>query len=249
MNDIQRKGSETAIGGFNNEKEIAEKFNNWTKDKEAKDWLIIMGYKLDEIDSLKATILTGYKADINVLIIIKLKMASSIENIQVKLVSNKKGFNQVDKRYLQKYREMWNIPDNIYKLLAYFTGELKPYRNDVRDKRRMFISEFTQEEQEELKKWIDNNKLLIVTDILRGRGEFSAEWVLVAQKLSNNAKWTLQNINKIIQYYFDDGSVTISKRGSIKIGKITMQRKGGDAGRDSAKMLQFKIDPTELFSI
>lgn len=26
-----------------------------------------------------------------------------------------------------------------------------------------------------------------------------------------------------------------------------MQRKGGDSGRDSAKMLQFKIDPTELF--
>ena len=27
-----------------------------------------------------------------------------------------------------------------------------------------------------------------------------------------------------------------------------MQRKGGDAGRDTAKMLQFKINPVELFS-
>lgn len=26
-----------------------------------------------------------------------------------------------------------------------------------------------------------------------------------------------------------------------------MQRKGGDGGRESAKMLQFKINPAELF--
>ena len=35
--------------------------------------------------------------------------------------------------------------------------------------------------------------------------------------------------------------------GSLKVGKITMQRKGGDAGRESAKMLQFKINPCLLF--
>ena len=35
----------------------------------------------------------------------------------------------------------------------------------------------------------------------------------------------------------------------MKIGRITMQRKGGDAGRDTAKMLQFKVDPTELFNV
>ena len=28
-----------------------------------------------------------------------------------------------------------------------------------------------------------------------------------------------------------------------------MQRKGGVAGRDTAKMLQFKVDPTELFNV
>jgi hypothetical protein len=28
-----------------------------------------------------------------------------------------------------------------------------------------------------------------------------------------------------------------------------MQRKGGDGGRDTAKMLQFKINPSELFNI
>ncbi len=28
-----------------------------------------------------------------------------------------------------------------------------------------------------------------------------------------------------------------------------MQRKGGDAGRETANMLQFKVDPVELFDI
>ncbi len=51
-----------------------------------------------------------------------------------------------------------------------------------------------------------------------------------------------------MQYYFDDGSVEISKKGSLKIGRITIQRKGGDNGRESANMLQFKIDPTGLLN-
>jgi len=47
---------------------------------------------------------------------------------------------------------------------------------------------------------------------------------------------------------FGNGDVAISPRGSLNIGKIGMQRKGGDGGRDTAKMLQFKINPVELFN-
>ena len=49
--------------------------------------------------------------------------------------------------------------------------------------------------------------------------------------------------------FFGAGKVTITSRGNFKIGKITMQRKGGDAGRETAKMLQFKINPVELFKM
>ena len=41
--------------------------------------------------------------------------------------------------------------------------------------------------------------------------------------------------------------IRITSQGSLKIGRIGMQRKGGDGGRDTAKMLQFKINPVELF--
>ena len=39
------------------------------------------------------------------------------------------------------------------------------------------------------------------------------------------------------------GDIIVTDKGSLRIGRITMQRKGGDGGRESAKMLQFKINP------
>lgn len=246
--NLVEKGSQTAKDGFKNEQDICDKFNNWQSDNEAKQWLTIMQYDLNEIDCVKAVVLHGFKADINVQIQIKLKSAVDTENIQVKLVSNKKGFNQVDKRWLSHYKEMWNIPEDVYTLLQHFTGELKPYRTDVRDSRRMFVDEFTEHEQNLLLEWLTINKTLILSDIIKGRGQFSAEWILVAQKINNNACWILVNINQALQHY-SNGSVRLSPRGSIYIGNITMQRKGGDGGRDTANMLQFKLDPTQLFEI
>jgi len=49
-----------------------------------------------------------------------------------------------------------------------------------------------------------------------------------------------------VKDFFGYGSIVITDRGNIRIGKITVQRKGGDAGRETAKMLQFKINPAEI---
>ena len=246
--DLVQKGSQTAKNGFKNEQFICDKFNNWQSDKEAKKWLTIMKYNLNEIEYVKAVLLHGYKSDINVQVQIKLKEAIDTENIQVKLVSNRKGFNQIDKRWLSHYKEMWNIPNNIYELLQYYTGEMKPYKQNVRDSRRMFINEFTEEEQKLLLNWFSINKTLILSDIIKGRGRYSAEWILVVQKQEKNFHWVLVNVNEAIHHY-SEGNVRISPRGSIYIGKVTIQRKGGDGGRETANMLQFKLDPAQLFDI
>jgi len=47
--------------------------------------------------------------------------------------------------------------------------------------------------------------------------------------------------------FFSDGKVEITRTGNLKIGRVTMQRKGGDGGRETAKQLQFKINPVQLF--
>lgn len=168
-----------------------------------------MEYTLEEIKFVKAIILKGnFKSDIQVQITIKLKEAIDVENIQVKLVSNLKGFNQIDKRW---------------------------------------VNEFSEKEKNILLGWLKNNKALIVNDILKGRGKFAAEWMLIAQKVEDNARWILKPMNYCLNF-FGNGEIIITKRGNFKIGKITMQRKGGDNGRKTAQMLQFKINPAELFN-
>lgn len=205
-----------------------------------------MEYELTEIKSVKAVVISGFKTDVQVQITIHLAEAINVENLQVKLVSNLKGFNQIDKRWTDKYVEMWDIPNNITKLIKQYTGELLPSIDEPRDSRRMFIDELSKVSQNKLVNWLVENQTLIVSDILKGRGKFSAEWMLVAQKVENSARWVLKPMNFCVNY-FGNGKVEITKQGNIKIGRITMQRKGGDGGRKTAQMLQFKINPAELF--
>ncbi len=205
-----------------------------------------MQYDIKEIEYVKAIVLSGFKADVQVQITIKLKEAIDAENIQVKLVSNLKGFNQIDKRWIDKYIEMWEIPIEVSELLKQYTGEILPLVNSPKDSRRTFANEFSEADQKTLLDWLNNNKSLIVSDILKGRGKFSAEWMLVAQKADDSARWILKPMNYCLNF-FGNGDIEITNRGNFKIGRITMQRKGGDGGRKTAQMLQFKINPAELF--
>jgi len=245
--DLIKWGSETAKGGFRNEDDIVRKFNDWKKDEDAQKWLAIMGYPIKEIDKVEAMKLHGYKTDVQVQITIYLKKAIAAENLSIKLVSNPQGFNQIDKRWVDKYVEMWEIPADITKILKIFTGEIAPIKSGLKDKRRMFLNEMSESDQKKMIDYFTKNKILVVSDILKGRGKFSAGWMLVALVANGESSWILKSINHAMNI-FADGPVRITTQGSLKIGKITMQRKGGDAGRDSAKMLQFKINPVELFS-
>jgi len=246
MNKEQLKGSQTAKNGFRNEDDIVNKFNNWNTDEDAQKWLLIMQYDLTQIEYVKAVKLSGCKTDVQAQVTIKLKEAIDIQNLQVKLVSNPKGFNQIDKRWVYKYVEMWNIPTEIETIIKRYTGEIKPTISNPKDKRRMFANEFSEKEQSNLLTWLNQNKSLIVSDILKGRGQFSAEWMLVAQKTNTNSRWILKPMNYCLNY-FGNGEIEITKKGNFKIAKIGMQRKGGDGGRITANMLQFKINPAELF--
>lgn len=246
MNKEQLKGSQTAKNGFLNEDDIVDKFNKWNIDEDAQKWLLIMQYDLEQIEYVKAIKLSGVKTDVQVQVTIKLKEAIDAQNLQVKLVSNPKGFNQIDKRWVDKYVEMWNMPIEIISIFKRYTGEIKPSITYPIDKRRMFANEFSDIEQTQILTWLNQNKSLIVSDILKGRGQFSAEWMLVAQKTKTKSRWILKPMNYCLNY-FGNEEIEITKRGNFKIGKITMQRKGGDGGRITANMLQFKINPAELF--
>ena len=243
-------GSEIAKGGFNNEQEVADKFNNWQRDKDAQQWLQIMMYNLNDIASVHAEKIgsKGYKSDINVIIQVKApkkQILTYVENIQVKLVTNERGYNQVEKRRVDAYIQPWHIPTDVANLLKHFDGELPPRKGSV-DNRRMFVNEFSSAEQTKLKAFLQKNIIMIISDVIRGRGRFAAEWTLVINKY-RGYNWVLMAINEAISLYAGDCQVVFTKTGNVHLGNITLQRKGGDSGRDSANMLQFKADPLILF--
>lgn len=241
-------GSKTATDGFLNEKFVINEFNSWKTSPLAKDCLEKMGYKLDKIKNVTARKISGsYKADLQVQIQITIEFKELIDaqNVSVKLVSNPSGFNQIDKRWVDKYKELWHFDNEIERILKLYTGEITPYK-PTRDSRRMFLDEMSESEQNAILQWFDENKFLVLSDILKGRGEFAAEWFLVVLRVENmSLKWGFKAINEVINFY--SGEVGVTKQGNLRLGKITIQRKGGDAGRDSAKMLQFKLNPCEVF--
>jgi len=209
-----------------------------------------MWYDLSKIEYVKAVKINwSHKADLQVQIkiSIKLKDAIDVQNISAKLVSNKSGFNQIDKRWLKQYRDLRPIPKDTYKLLQHFCWELPPYKKGTRDHRRMFLKEFTLLEQEKILNFFKENKMMIVSDILKWRGEFAAEWMLVVRQ-NGHYERILKPMNEVMNFYWN-WDVIISPRGSVYIWKITVQRKWWDNGRPTANMLQFKIDPTQLFQI
>lgn len=235
-------GSQAAKAGFRNEDEIAAKFNNWRGDEQARTWLAFMGHKPEGIESVTAVKPHGEKADIQVRV--RSNGIEKIEGISIKLVSTSTGFNQIDKRWLRQYAAKWTMPDDVYASLRFFVGELKPTKPS-RTAERMFLNELSAEQQTRIVEFFRAKKAEIVSDLLRGDGRFSAGWIMVALKTSA-PRWVLRDIAFAIKYY-SEGDVEITRQGNLKIGRITMQRKGGDGGRETAKMLQFKFNPALLF--
>lgn len=116
-----------------------------------------------------------------------------------------------------------------------------------RDERRLFLNEMPDVIQKKIIEFFEHNRILIISDIIKGRCGLSADWMLVTKlnREDNTTTWTLRDINMVMNF-FGSGEVCISPRGSLYIGKITMQRKGGTP--DPTK-IQFKIKPCELFKM
>lgn len=235
-------GSATAKNGFKNEDEIAAKFNNWKTDHDAQNWLTAMGYSIGDVRSVTASKPHGEKADVEVRI--ETGSKTKTEGISIKLVSSPNGFNQIDKRWLSHYAKMWRMPLDVEDALKRFVGEIAPDKPG-RAINRMFLDELESPEREAVVAFFTTNKQNIVSDLFQGDGAHAAGWVMVAFKATPNTRWALKQIDDVIKYY-SEGPVVITSGGNLKIGRITMQRKGGDGGRDTAKMLQFKINPAML---
>ncbi|HAM38726.1 MAG TPA: hypothetical protein DCP53_04935 [Elusimicrobia bacterium] len=144
---------------------------------------------------------------------------------------------------------MWGFDDEIANWLKLFTGEYSPktvrLNIKLRDKRRVFLDEIPINIQNKIVEFFRANKILIISDIIKGRGGLSANWMLVTRfyKKDKITSWILKDINTVMNFY-GKGDVVISPKGSLNIGRLSFQRKGGTP--DPTK-LQFKFKPCELF--
>src|SRR5690606_373608 len=236
-------GSQTAKNGFKNETEIAAKFNDWKNDADAQAWLRTMGYEAAAIKTVTASKPHGEKAAM--MVKVATAKGETAEGISIKLVSSERGFNQIDKRWLSHYARMWKLPDNVVAALKLFLGEVPPTGRSRRPE-RMYLTEMAAEQRRAVVDFFERNKNEIVSDLFEGDGVYKAHWIMVAQKSNGEKRWVLRRVDEAAEF-FSDGKVEVTRNGNLRIGKITDQRKGGDGGRESAKMLQFKINPALLF--
>jgi hypothetical protein len=238
-------GSATAKAGFQNEDAIRDRFNNWRTDPHARVWLEAMNYSLSEVLNVSATKPHGGKADVEVAV--ETNSGKRTERISIKLVSSERGFNQIDKRWLATYAEMWDMPPNVITAMKLFVGETPP-RDGSRDPRRMYLNELDEPERQAVLDFFTSRKSDIVSDLLSGDGEHAADWMMVTWKTGVTPKWVIHSSTAAIRFY-SDGPVELTRYGNLKLGRVSMQRKGGDNGRDTARMLQFKINPVLLFNV
>lgn len=272
FNKQQQLGSQTAKGGFANEHDIVDKFNNYANDTEATQWLAMMGYDVALIDELQAKQIptrlskgkaTQFdisadifdftqkykKADIQVQLSIRIDEIIYRENISLKKANKTANFNQIDKRSVDTYQMMWGFDDDIADTLKRFTGAIIPNgteAEELKDKRRWYFTELANDKVQSLLQFFQQNRSLIFSDILKGRGMLSAEWFLVTcQNEDGTTDWLLKNINEVINFY-SQGEIKVSERGGLILGRLTAQRKGGTPDPTS---LQFKIKPNDLFEL
>ena len=152
------------------------------------------------------------------------------------------------------------VPDQSPIVNELFVGETPP--GSSRDQRRMYLDELDETAQRAVVDFFTANNDEIISELLAGNGLHATNWMMVTYRpkpptrsasegegegeATNKPKWIIRSSADAIKFY-SDGPVELTKFGNLKIGRITMQRKGGDNGRETAKMLQFKINPVQLF--
>ena len=232
--------AEGARGGFDNEANIIESFN--LMDREAITWLRHMGHDPSEVSRVNAfKAPPRVKPDVICEIFDRSGALVAREKLSAKKAAGKRGFNQIDRGdVVSRYLGMWpDMPPLTVEGLRLFTGNLPPVGKS-REPKRMFFDELTEGHQASITNFFSENKTRIVRDLLAGREPDMARWFLGRDEARD--RWTLLPIEDAVEFY-SKGPVGSTIRGSIQLGTLTAQRKGGDKGMPSATNLQFKFDP------
>lgn len=241
--------SEIARSGFIAEDQVVGEFQNWGKSKIAKQWLTSMEFTNIKSVSAKTTRSIGDNSKSDVLVTV-----NSFRTVGISVKKFTASYNQIDKRWVDDYQKLWDIPHDVVIILKKYCGA-EGYRpidanmsQQVRDDRRYFLTEMKEIERQKILNFFNKNKSRITRDVFAGNSGYQADYILAIKK--NDEKIIRSNIIDIkvaINHY--GGTAKITKLGNLRLGRITIQRKGGDCGKRTAQMLQFKFSPKDIFDL
>jgi hypothetical protein len=166
--------------------------------------------------------------------------------ISMKTFKTEVSFGHANRGTLETYVKDLGIPGEVAKTLRSYTT-----KDD--DGQRVMLNEAPCEDQRELLKFFTQFQRHIVSHILRGKEEsqLKADWMLFheanddnwPERVGDKQFWHLYSIQAVIDCCCSE-LPEINGNGNLILGLgLTLQRKGGDNGAESANDLQFKINP------
>lgn len=175
----------------------------------------------------------------------------STKGISIKTYKPKVSFGQANRGTVETYVKDLGIPKNVAETLLAFT-----HKTQTGD--RVMLNQNSKSSQTELLEFFTQFQKQIISHILRGKdlSALKADWLLFHEATDESWKmnvgdkrfWKLYPMEEIIECSLRK-KPTINENGNLILGiGLTMQRKGGDGGKNSANDLQFKIDPVEIIS-
>jgi len=214
-------GSKTAKDGFKNEQVIASLLGSVSPEaQQLKAAIGITGETLTEL-------VHGKKSDIWIV--------SDLLSFGIQTKKADANFNHVARYKVDKYGEVLGMPDDVVETLKMFCGDIKVDP----DKKRLFMKDISKERVDNVLEYLSNNKRKLLEFVFYGEDPDTAPKYYI---VTYQDKYHVFNTSDVVDYYMQS-EPEVSPRSSLKIGGLTIQRKGGQG---SPNDLQIKIKPLDL---
>lgn len=159
--------------------------------------------------------------------------------------------NQVFRTPVQQYEREWDVPRDVAALIRNFVGIGESLS-------RVFFDEVGTAEASAVTNFFGQVQPHVISSILAGKAgaALRADWMMLHEakddkwheRVGDRDFWKMYPMAKVIDVCCSVPPA-ITPEGGLKLGLgLTMQRKGGDGGRESANDLQFKMSPRVILA-
>ena len=202
----------------------------------------------------------GKKADV------KISCDDTLILISVKEFDVRADYNHIERNFVDIYAQRWKMPSDVYEALKLYVGEVDQNGNPISienlereaehlntspgrlsKRRRKLLNQMDKQKIEAIKKFFKENKQKILKEAFLG--EEDIKFFIIAKRDAGKVCYYILPAEKVLSVY-ESGGIEITRRGNLKVGEVTLQRKGGDHRtargwrNRSASQLQFKIRPS-----